>query len=122
MTAGTPRPAETCHCGGRNGEHWHRCVDRSTDEGAADWIPGEYGTLGQRIQQAIENEVPPEYAPLVTARVKEVLTAREREAMERSRAEARKWLSFQLDPSESYDIADRVLAAALAQKTPEGEQ
>ncbi|MFD4912806.1 hypothetical protein ACFWNR_06240 [Streptomyces virginiae] len=19
---------DTCHCGGRNGEHWHRCSDR----------------------------------------------------------------------------------------------
>lgn len=19
---------DTCHCGGRNGEHWHRCPDR----------------------------------------------------------------------------------------------
>lgn len=27
--------AETCHCGGRNGEHWHRCPDKPTPCAAA---------------------------------------------------------------------------------------
>ncbi|MET8378090.1 hypothetical protein [Streptomyces microflavus] len=78
-------------------------------------IPGATGSLRERIADVIENEVPPSYVTLATARTAEVVDAWEAEARNRARLVTHQMFAGLMPgrtgENMADEVADRVLAA-----------
>jgi hypothetical protein len=85
-------------------------------EATSGGIPGETGTLQQRIAGVVENEVPVAYVSLLTARLRQTVRQWEDEAAQAARTEAQRALAAlvpdQADITVAHEVADRIMAAA----------
>lgn len=81
-------------------------------------VPGESGTLRQRIEQVVDSEVSHGYAGLIKDRVAEILDDWEEAALERAKTVTRFMFAGLMPGNTGAYMADevamKVLAAALA--------
>ncbi|MFF5443195.1 hypothetical protein [Streptomyces achromogenes] len=98
----------------------HRREQRSATTSSSETIPGSTGTLQQRITEVMENEVPPSYVDLATARVIETIEAWQDVLREPARdaavAKLRSLYSGQIPDSVAREIADAVLGVLTADR------
>lgn len=77
-------------------------------------VPGKTGTLRQRLEQVVDNEMPWSYAEITKHRIAGVLDDWEAGALERAKAATRKMLGGLMPGNTGTMMADEVAMKALA--------